>query len=256
MTLTLAWIRAVGGVEELVVASDSRLRPFAWDAAPKILLLPREDSVIAFAGETSFAYPMMLQVANTIACWDKAASRRQPLEELNGHLLRVINHMLEELTDVPPHLKESPNAYFLFGGFSWKSQSFQIWTLHFATDLGRFTFRPASRWTGGNEAKLLAVVGDELPEAKKRLKTRLKQLNKLEHGGFDMEPLSILAEIIDDEAYPTIGGHPQVVKIYKCLKAVPFVVERHGTRSLFGRALLDYEQSDRYPEVSLDNTSF
>lgn len=236
------------------MASDSRLRPFGWDAAPKILLLPREDSVIAFAGDTSFAYPMMLQVANTIASWDKAATRRQPLEELKGHILRVINHMLDELTDVPPHLEESPTAYFLFAGFSWKSQSFQIWTLHFDTDLGRFTFRPASRWKRGNEAKLLAVVGDDISEAKKRLKARLKQLNKLKHGGFDMEPLSVLAEMIDDEAYPTIGGHVQVVKIYKCLKAVPFVVERNGRRSLFGRALLDYERSDRFPEVNVDTT--
>ena len=51
--------------QELLVASDSRLRGgYAWDAAPKLLRLPRGDSVLAFAGQTDFAYPLMLQAWN------------------------------------------------------------------------------------------------------------------------------------------------------------------------------------------------
>jgi len=58
MTLSLAWIRSVGNVQELVMATDSRLRRGrAWDVAPKILTLPRTDCAICFAGDTDDAYP-------------------------------------------------------------------------------------------------------------------------------------------------------------------------------------------------------
>lgn len=250
MTLTMAWVRSTGGIEELVIASDSRLRPFAWDAAPKIMPLPRNDSVIAFAGSTFYAYPMMIQVVNTVASWDKALNRRQPLEELKGHLIRVLNRMLEEMNDLPPEIPEVPDAFFLLAGFSWKSQEFQLWTLHFDSGRGgAFTFRPASRWKRGNQAKVLAIVGDHVAEAKARLTEMLKELGKLTSGGFDMEPFKVLSDMVDSHEYDTIGGHLQLVKIYRHLQVVPFVIERNGVRSLLGRPLLDYEQPDRFPTV-------
>jgi hypothetical protein len=251
LTLTLAWVRTTGGVEELVIASDSRLRPFAWDAGPKIVPLPRADSVVAFAGGTFFAYPMMLQMVNTVASWDRAANRSQPLEETKGHLVRVLNRMLAELTDVPKELREAPDAFFLLAGFSWKTQKFVIWTLHFDNSIDAFTFRPASRWRGGNSAKVLALVGDHLDVAKERLTELLRQRKLLSSGGLDMEPLEVLTEMIDSQSYPTIGGQVQLVKVYRSLRVVPFVIERNGVRSLLGRPLLDYEQPDRFPTLSL-----
>jgi hypothetical protein len=73
-------------------------------------------------------------------------------------------------------------------------------------------------------------------------------------GSFDYEPLRVLAAIIRERKYPEIGGAPQVVKVYKALKTVPFVVPwvgRAGDRqlTLLGRPLLDYEAPDRYPEL-------
>lgn len=251
MTLTLAWVRRTGRVGELVVASDSRLRPFAWDAAPKIVPLPRGDSVVAFSGDTFHAYPMMLQMVNTIASWDRAANRSQPLEEAKGHLLRVLNRMLDEWTDRPTHLAEDPAAFFLLAGFSWMQQRFRIWTLHYDAEIEGFTFRPASRWKGKGQDKTVAIVGDHLTEAKDRLVEILDDSGTLHSGSLDMEPIRVLTEFIDSPVYPTIGGHPQVVKVYPSLRAVPFVVLRHGVRSLLGRPLLDYEAPDRYPEITL-----
>jgi hypothetical protein len=248
MTLTLAWVRSVGGIDEMVVASDSRLRPFAWDVAPKIMPLPRDDSIVAFAGGTDYAYPMMIQMVNTVASWGKAANRGQPLEELKGHLVRVLNRMLGEMTD-PPKFPVVPDAFFLLAGFSWKSQEFRIWTLHFDSNLGGFTFRPASRWTGGNEAKVLAIVGDHIDRAKDRLTELLKEEGKLTSGGFDMEPFQVLADIVDSQEFDSIGGQLQLVKIYRHLQVVPFVVDRNGVRSLLGRPLLDYEKPDRFPAL-------
>ena len=57
MTLVVAWVRtANNGYEELVVAADSRIRSGGvLDCAPKLLALPRNDSVLAFAGDTYYA---------------------------------------------------------------------------------------------------------------------------------------------------------------------------------------------------------
>jgi hypothetical protein len=68
MTLVSVWVRRIGETEELIVTTDSRLRQGSeWDCCPKIILLPRSDAVICFAGSTLYAYPMMLQIANTIS---------------------------------------------------------------------------------------------------------------------------------------------------------------------------------------------
>lgn len=53
MTLSVSWVREFGETKELIVATDSRLRwGQAWDCCPKIMMLPRGDSVLCFAGET------------------------------------------------------------------------------------------------------------------------------------------------------------------------------------------------------------
>jgi hypothetical protein len=90
MTLGMAWVRSIGEIRELIVISDSRLGGGQfWDANPKIMLLPRSDCVISFAGSTNAAYPLMLQAYNAIAMYDPAANRRLDIAHLKGHLVRV-----------------------------------------------------------------------------------------------------------------------------------------------------------------------
>ncbi|KFK87813.1 hypothetical protein IX27_18130 [Streptomyces sp. JS01] len=254
MTLTMAWVRKVGGVEEMVIASDSRLRSLgAWDAAPKILPLPRGDAAIAFAGETDYAYPMMIQVANSISFYHGALTRRQPLAKLKGHLIRVINLMLDQLKDVPANLKEAPAAFFLLAGYDWTSAEFKIWKLHFDASIGRFTFAPARGWGGdGNGEKVLSIIGDDVGEARAVVVEYLQRQGGIRPGAFDMEPMRALAYMVDSERHPSIGGHIQVAKVYKSLQCVPFAVRRNGGRSLLGRPLLDYEESQTIPTMNLD----
>jgi hypothetical protein len=94
MTLSVAWVRTVNTVEELVFASDSRLRfGQAWDCCPKILTLPRTDCLISFAGDTHYAYPLMLQMNNAIDMYPPSRMRRVDIEDVRGHTLRVFNQM-------------------------------------------------------------------------------------------------------------------------------------------------------------------
>src|SRR5216683_2178929 len=93
MTLGMAWVRSIGGIRELIVASDSRLSGGQfWDANPKIMLLPRSDCVLSFAGETDSAYPLMMQAYNSIVMFQAAVNRSLDVANLKGHLIRVFNH--------------------------------------------------------------------------------------------------------------------------------------------------------------------
>ena len=88
MTLSIAWVRDMNGYQELVVATDSRLRAgYAWDSCPKIMILPRLDSVICFAGQTEYAYPLMLQMKYSIDMYPKSRDRAMDIAQMKGHTL-------------------------------------------------------------------------------------------------------------------------------------------------------------------------
>jgi len=111
--------------------------------------------------------------------------------------------------------------------------------------IDRFTFRPATSWGGGNEAKKIAIVGNAKDEAKERLIKLLKNRGKLNGDGFDMEPFEVLRDIIRDEVDPTIGGAPQVAKVYRYMRTQHFAVEWPQSADrphALGRPAMDYEQ--------------
>ncbi len=106
MTLALAWIRKVKKIEELVIASDSRLRwGQAWDACPKLFKTAREDTVLGFAGDTKYSYPLILQASNHISLHRASLNRALDIHDLKGHLERVFNRMLSDLSDFPVALR-------------------------------------------------------------------------------------------------------------------------------------------------------
>lgn len=122
MTLSIAWVRTLSDCQELVVATDSRLRAgYAWDSCPKIIMLPRSDSVICFAGNTEYAYPMMLQMRYAIEMYPKSLTRATDINKMKGHILRVFNHMIEQMSDLPFNADEpeDPMTFFILGGYSW-----------------------------------------------------------------------------------------------------------------------------------------
>src|SRR5579863_4037814 len=130
MTMCLVWVRSVGEAEELVIATDSRVRAgYAWDVAPKIIRFSRADYAICFAGDTADAYPLTLQIASAVDDYPKAKSRAMDLSDVKGHMVRVFNHMRKQIGDLPVGQKEPdvPQATFAFGGFCWRQQKFLVW---------------------------------------------------------------------------------------------------------------------------------
>lgn len=253
MTISVAWVRTVGDAEELLFASDSRLSfGGRWDCCPKILSLPRNDAALSFAGDTHYAYPVMLQAIAAVMQHPKSLSRGLDIRDLKGHLLRVLNDMLTLVHDLPKGegLDNSPKTDFLLGGWSWKSNHFKIWHLHFDSHLKKFTYRPTARWAGIGQSKVFAFVGDYKDEFKVRLVELLRKKRKLDKGGLDMEPLEVLRDMLRVKTFDKIGGAPQVMKVYKYASCKPYATfwptKASGKVALLGRPLMAYEMSEYF----------
>lgn len=251
MTLVAAWVRRHQTTSELYVASDSRLNGGrAWDIGTKVLDLGRGDSVIAFAGHTADAYPLMLQLQSAVKMHPKIASRAYDLAHLKGHVLRIFNAMWKNISALPVgQRKPDPaEARFILAGYSWRYESFKIWTIYFHEETNEFRFREASshRKKGGGN-KYFTFIGDDANLANERVYEILRERNRIKSVGLQMEPFEVLTEFIRDEAKPYIGGAPQVYKIYKHLNTLPYNVywpsRAARTMSFGGRQLLPYERN-------------
>ena len=194
----------------------------------------------------------MLQAYNAIRMFADAANRRLDLPELRGHLVRVFNYSRTFIGHPPQGQSEAtpPKALFMLSGYSWRQKRFRIWKLFYDAHISKFTFQPASPWRGnGQEEKIIAFVGDEAPiaEAKRRLVKCLRDKNHLTEGGLNMEPFDVLRDIIRSNEFPSVGGPPQLVKVYEHMNSAPFGVywpNRDGRPTVLGRPLLDYEKSE------------
>ena len=142
----------------------------------------------------------------------------------------------------------------MFGGYSWREQQFRIWQLVYRPQIDAFGFRPVSNWPGQDGIKVIAFAGDEIRDARARLVALLRQRGKLQSGSLNMEPFEVLRDMIRSLAFPTIGGAPQVAKVYRYLRTQYFSVRwptGQGVPHVLGRPALKYEQFEA-PSIDPD----
>ncbi len=259
MTLVVAWIRRLKRQDQLIVASDSRLSFGArWDCCPKIFPLVRNDSVLAFCGDTSFAYPILLQLVNSVQNYGRATSREMDIVSLRPHFLKIIGSMCTQVTDFPrgEHGIDPTDFKLLFAGYSSSQRDFKAWMYYFDSTRREFNYRALSfhrKKTKGTKPFLF--MGDNVYEASRLLYRKLEQRGKLVTGELDMEPLEVLLEMIESDDFDSIGGPPQLVKVYPYANVLPINVlwPRENPRFVahLGRPLLNYEGS-RYGCIDLN----
>jgi hypothetical protein len=110
--------------EELLIASDSRLSGGrSIDFCPKVLVLPRLDCAVCFAGSTDLAYPLMLQLSLAAEAHPPSLKRVLDLRPFVTHAVKVFNSMAGAIRTPVPALKE-PAVSFIIGGYSWKRKQF------------------------------------------------------------------------------------------------------------------------------------
>jgi len=257
MTLTVAWERTTATGAELVFASDSRLRSEgAWDAGPKIFRLPRSDALLAFAGETLWAYPMVLQTIATIDANDSSRGRYFSLTSARSLAMRSMEAMMQSGEALAARVNEI-ELEFLFGGWSWREGRFRLWRIYWARGEGRMRHEPIEgsrigkvRFIGTRDRDRsdhsLEVVG----HAKSRLSEKLRSKYGVlpDRAELDMEPWEILIEMLRAGTHPTIGGPPQLAKVYRYMDTRTFAVrwpdKDSGDLTLMGRRLLGNESTD------------
>jgi len=276
MTIAIAWLRKLKNTEELIVASDSRLRwGLAWDSCPKIFNSQRDDTVFAFAGDTMYAYPLILQALNHISLHRASRIRQLDIYDLKGHLKRVFNYMLSDLKDFPNKstIFDSPETLFVMSGYSWRSRKFAIWKVRFDNNQKKFIWDIGRGLSAaGGENKLEVIAFPSMSDRVRRIKiknnesidfprsqdiriialSRIAKLVKSRGGlakrGLDMEPFEILRDMLRENFSPHIGGAPQIMKIYSSCNTITLGVLWPNKKSnivyLNGRKLLPYERHD------------
>jgi hypothetical protein len=276
MTIAIAWVRRILDCEELVFASDSRLSGDGriFDAAPKILTLPRTDCAIAFAGKTQDAFPMMLQLSLAISAYSPSRRRSMDVAQVKTHALKVFNAMAGLISsDVrvkgnPPD--EAPGAEFLFGGYSWVAKRFKLWRIYYSITSNSFVaekaslafysegikkvvIRPLGKPRHPGVLGRIAIAGDQADTARNLIcealtadyvSGRIAQKNKI-----DMQPFEVIVRMLRNPCKSeTIGGAPQLAKVYQYMQAVSFPIywptRESGMRCLQGRPCIGYEQLD------------
>lgn len=223
----------------------------AWDCGPKIFPLPRGDAVLAFAGYTTLAYPLIIQALRWAEDYSRSSDRSQSLEDLKGHLERQATHLLAQvdrsgISGDPGNLMD---ATLMLAGYSWQTRRFRIWASAYDEKSKAFTFQNAPSKMG------VVFVGDETQSAHKALvdvmrpKLRSMPKGKRPKIELDWEPFDVLRDAIRSPDFKTIGGPPQIAKVYQHLNVMPIGVRwpdaKSGRVTLLGRELLDYERTRR-----------
>jgi hypothetical protein len=255
MTVVAAWTRDLPGVKELVICSDSRLRAgYAWDACPKIFPLARSDSVIAFAGDTNWAYPLLLQLDSAIALFPRSRDRASDIEEMKTYALKVLNDMLGEFRYAAPGLS-IPDVEFVLGGWSWIRAEFRLWLFRYSPRLRRFFATLAGSFNGAN----VLFAGSGSSRAYTLFRHMLAQEGRLSSKSLslDLEPFRVVTEMLRS-AGPAddVGGPPQIVKVYQHMNSRSLGVwwphKTSGRIAYGGRLLREYEYGDVFSILDPD----
>jgi hypothetical protein len=266
MTLSMAWIRTTATHQEMIFASDSRLSGGSdWDCCPKIMRLPRGDSLLAFAGSTLDAYPLMLQFRNWLETNPAALNRSLDINDLKKRLRLVINDMREFISDLPHGQSEPdpPDCELIFGGWSWKRLSFKAWRFHYVRSRGIMDFEPegAGIKIGRDHPIIFAGTPAAVDRARAMIIELLQTRDRFRTGVtyFDMEPFEVLRDIIRSRLFDDVGGPPQLVKIYRHGNNQPFAIKWELPRgwglTVLGRPLFLTEQT-RLPVLDPDSINF
>lgn len=240
MTLVAAWIRRTVGVEELVVASDSRLTGgIALNHAPKLFPLERADSLLAYCGPTVVAYPILLQVKASLDANEKTRRRLIDIVDLKVHIEKSIEGLRAQIKDLPSGDATNRAFKFLLAGYSWKHGCFRAWIFRYDTQTREFNAHSMPRLGRG------FVFMSDVDENERRARERLNRLvfehrdSPLPH--LDWEPLHVLLSFIQDPNCDDIGGPPQIIKVYRHANVLPINVLWRERASLDGIPYLRYE---------------
>lgn len=256
MTLAAIWVRKNDTLRELVVASDSRISGGeSWDACPKIVALPRPATVVVMSGMAAEAYVFLIQAINTCSLNNGVASGRMDLGYLARKLRSVYADIRLHVRDLPvgQFRPDVPDVEVALVGWSWRSLRFEGYSYRFDRR-GTLQMRRL-RELDGQAHFGVCFLGDATGEARRRLRSLGLQrplrddrpVGETDAGFFlDWQPLDVIRACISDPKVRSVGGAPQVFRMYQYGETESFVWrDSDGVDYFGGRPVSAGERFDR-----------
>ncbi|MBR8184603.1 hypothetical protein [Burkholderia ambifaria] len=249
MTLVVAWTRTTQTGRELWILSDSRLSGGKlWDYGPKIFGIGRSDAVIAFAGDTSWTYPLIAQISSYVESFVNLRDRVIDVAELFGRIVQMLNDSLSFVTDPAHPSMALPECSFVFAGYSVRRKDFFVRRIDFQPKRNQFVSTHPKSYGGES----VAYVGDAKPvKATVRRMSEILKQRKAKRQRLDMTPAVAFFEVLSSGKFRDIGGAPQVTKVYEHMNLQHFgvywppnVPNEEQAIFLRGRRLKSYEVLD------------
>jgi hypothetical protein len=212
MSLCVAWLREVDGIQELVFATDSCLSAGErWHSGVKLFELPRKDCLISFAGDTKRTYTLILNLISSIKFDEYLSSPSTDITEILEYLTNLFTNLSNSITNYGTQSFDNAvgDFEFLFGGWSWKENKFKLWKLEYKHDLHAVGHDEVT-----GDTKLFSFIGDEIETAEDLLREEIRQIGREFSREFDMEPFNVLVRMIRKEEFDYIDGAVQIAKIY------------------------------------------
>lgn len=259
MTVVSAWVRkTLQGAEEIVVVSDSRLSGGgSLDCSPKIIQLPRSDAVMAYAGDTFFAYPIIHQISEAIRANRSLQERVKDYSSLRNFILKVMNEMYALYDNGGCKGFGNPQTGFVLAGYSWFKKEFMIDIITFKRGTKMFEHQPVGDRFGRGK---FCFTGDMGKDAFYLFCKKLEQKHGAAHvkgpardkSALDMEPFEVIRDMLRsaDSRVASIGGAPQIVTVSQHMNsrqtAVYWPSKETGKVFLGGAPVVDLNYLDSW----------
>lgn len=229
MTLCTAWVRQINNTDELVFATDSTLTGGEkWDHGIKLFELPRKDCLLCFAGQTSRAYPLILNLVSSLQFNKRLENPESSISEILNYVSELFTSLIKSIvSEIPSEdihdLRGS--ARFLFGGWCWQTNCFRIWKLYYSPAAEGFLFDELTNDI--TKTRVYTFMGGAAIDVEEAAKQKFKEIllsEDLVDLKLNMEPLRVLRDIALDPGIREVGGSLQIAKVYKSGKSEFFGV--------------------------------
>lgn len=213
MTVATAWTRTTRKGRELWMMSDSRLNGGKkWDYGPKIFGIGRTDAVMAFAGETDWTYPLIAQITSYVESFVNLRDRVLDLVDAYDLIVDLLNESLDFVKDASHPSISLPKCSFIFAGYSSRRKDFIIRRIVFHSKNRRFESRNAREISG----EYFTLIGDSGPSsAISRHLSQESEKSWRKRDKLDMRPAKAFYDVLRSKMFDSIGGAPQLVKVYE-----------------------------------------
>lgn len=185
--------------------------------------MPGNTCALAFAGDTEYAYPMMMQIRQAMTGYTRIETRAMDITDINGHLLNHANHLMNSVYDLadPNYV---PDNEFVFGGYSWVEKKFKIWRYYYDKHDKSFAKDGKNHRIISSVSGNFVAIGDQRENFKRELRDLLRKkygndIEKQKGIVLDMEPFEALCRMLQKtdkrDNNRRSSADDQVVSVYE-----------------------------------------